>query len=322
MSGTRKCPFCAELVQADAIKCKHCHGAIASGICIACEKKNRPQARFCGYCGSTELIGAGGKGPRGEVKPRFEMPGFAPVTDKLETASGLPVEVRCEKDGSVMVLIPAGEFWMGSPEPEKEHAIEHPRHKVYLDAFYMDKYEVTVAQFRKFCQETKRKMRGQPEWNKDDHPVVNVTWDEAKAYCEWAGKRLPTEAEWEKAARGGADTKYCFGDDESRLGEYAWYHANSGDITHPVGEKKPNQYGLFDMHGNVWEWLADWYDDAYYAKSPDKNPKGPESGRGRSLRGGSWNFNPYYLREAYRDWIGPCRAFNNIGFRCARSGAQ
>ena len=250
----------------------------------------------------------------------------------------LPREI-IGKDGASMVLIPAGEFWMGSNAGSYD---EKPRHKVYLDAFYMDKYEVTNAQYRRFVQETghrepegwrlveiKRYHSGYRKFkpwsddnlNGDDQPVVCVDWEDAKAYTEWAGKRLPTEAEWEKAARGGLmGKKYPWGNYDGRLihdyvnwaispftrgrdGEYnrrpvfAASGRDKWEYTAPVGSFPPNGYGLYDMGGNVSEWCADWYDDGYYAKSPGRNPVGPHRSwfrrviqHGRHVqRGASWN---------------------------------
>jgi len=207
---------------------------------------------------------------------------------------------------------------MGSPDKEGQDD-ERPRHKVYVDAFSMDKYPVSVAQFKGFCKESGQEMPKQPGWSRDDHPVVNVAWDEARAYCAWAGKRLPFEAEWEKAARGGAETRYFFGDDESLLGAYAWYRGNSGLQTNPVGLKRPNLFMLFDMLGNVWEWTADFYDPDYYAKSPEENPRGPESGGSRVIRGGSWKLEEILCRPAARNYLRPELRGHNLGFRCAKS---
>jgi formylglycine-generating enzyme required for sulfatase activity len=217
-----------------------------------------------------------------------------------------------------MVLIPAGEFQMGSPDGQGEPD-EHPRHAVYLDDFLLDKNLVTVAQYKQFAQAAKRPMHDRPAWNGEDHPVVYVSWDDAEAYCKWAGKRLPTEAEWEKAARGGTQTQFSFGDDDKQIGDYAWYIDNSGGHTHPVGTRKPNPYGLYDMIGNVYEWIADWYAEDYYRKSPARNPQGPAPTGARVLRGGAWGITSYYCRSANRYSSAPRVGFDLRGFRCAAS---
>jgi hypothetical protein len=215
-----------------------------------------------------------------------------------------------------MALIPAGGFLRGSPEGEGE-LDEHPRREVSLAAFCIDKHEVTAADYKKFAAASGRTMPEQPLWSTDHHPVVNVDWNAASDYCAWAGKRLPAEAEWEKAARGGADTKYSFGGDESKLGDYAWYHVNSGGQSHPVGLKNPNQYGVYDMAGNVWEWTADRYGVNYYRTAPSENPKGPDSGAQRVLRGGSWNFFDISQRPGDRAGDSPSSKSERGGFRCA-----
>lgn len=224
-------------------------------------------------------------------------------------------EITWKRDNSVMVLIPAGEFTMGS----NEYRDEYPPHKVYLDTYYIDKHEVTLAQFKKFCRATGHKMPDQPEWNKDNHPVGNVNWYGTKQYAKWAGKRLPTEAEWEKACRAGSKDKYCFGDDESKLDKYAWYKENSGNRTHPVDQKKPNQWGVHDMHGNVWEWCADWYAGDYYKNSRYKNPKGPSTGGYRVIRSGAWSHSAKDCRSANRFRPRPGSRSTDIGFRCVAS---
>ena len=223
-------------------------------------------------------------------------------------------EIIWQKDGAKMRLIPAGEFQMGSNDGRSN---EKPVHTVYLDAFYMDKYEVTVGQYKKFIQATGH--RALPYWVSkysptDNHPVVGVSWDDAQAYCKWAGKRLPTEAEWEKAARGGlVGKKYPWGDsiDSSK----ANYNRNVGSTT-PVGKYAPNGYGLYDMAGNVWEWCSDWYDNNYYSSSPRNNPPGAASGQFRVVRGGSWSGLDYLMRAAIRYSDDPYFMFINIGFRC------
>ena len=222
-------------------------------------------------------------------------------------------EIIWQKDGAEMRLIPAGEFQMGS----NDYNDEKPVHTVYIDAFYMDKYEVTVGQYKKFIQATGHKA---PNWSSvskysptDNHPIIYVSWNDAQAYCKWAGKRLPTEAEWEKAARGGlAGKKYPWGDsvDSSK----ANYGGNVGSTT-PVGKYAPNGYGLYDMAGNVWEWCSDWYDENYYSSSPRENPSGAASGKSRVVRGGSWSSLSNLMRAAYRLSLPNLMSYH-FGFRC------
>ena len=212
----------------------------------------------------------------------------------------------------------------GSPD-------ERPQHRVYLDAFYMDQYEVTNAQYKAFCDTTVRSYPPDPGFggdytsdyfrNKPDYPVVNVSWEDAAAYAQWAGKRLPTEAEWEKAARGGLEGKrYPWGDAISH--DDANYSGTGGQdqwtYTSSVGSFPPNGYGLYDMEGNVWEWCTDWYDENYYSQSQIWNPTGSTTGSYRVLRGGSWNNDPNYVRVAYRGGIAPTFWYYGIGFRCAK----
>ena len=216
-----------------------------------------------------------------------------------------------------MVLIPPGEFIMGD-------GFRESLHKVYLDPFYMDIYQVTSEQFKKFLKETGycsegtikrvRSMRKGSERN----PVIRVTWDDAVAFAGWAGKRLPTEAEWEKAARGGLQGAY-----------YAWGNDPPDDskanyarlVGHPtdVGSYPQNGYGLYDMCGNVWEWCADWFDINFYNKSSHYNPRGPEKGKERVLRGGSWFMTPNNMKCSYRSSHYPDYKDGTIGFRCVKS---
>jgi formylglycine-generating enzyme required for sulfatase activity len=234
-----------------------------------------------------------------------------------------------KKDGSLLTLIPAGEFFMGS---EKGYPAERPIHRVSVDAFYLGVHPVTNEQYARFITETghrapyldDRRMQGE-NWNPEthgyaperaQHPVVLVSWRDAQAYCEWAGGRLPTEAEWEKAARGGLEGKlYPWGDDiDSTLANY-----DNRDGATPVCSYPANGYGLYDMAGNVWEWVADWYDPHYYAHSPLTNPHGPETGATKVLRGGAWLLFAEFCRVAYRFRNSPDFRFNLIGFRLARS---
>jgi len=231
----------------------------------------------------------------------------SPHPNKIET-----------EDGGKMILIPAGEFWMGSPDGIGKDN-ERPRHRIYVDAFYIDEHEVTFDQYDRFCTATGRRMVDDEEWGRGDRPVINVTWFDADAYCRWAGKRLPAEAEWERACRGGADSAFYFGGDASTLEQFAWYSQNAEGTTHPVKRKKPNPFGLFDMHGNIWEWCEDWYGEDYYAISPQHQPTGASGGKFRVLRGGSWFSDADGLRAAHRSWLWPDHRNYVNGFRCART---
>ena len=205
-----------------------------------------------------------------------------------------------------MVLIPAGEFQMGSKAAEDETP-----HTVHLSAFIIDKYEVTQEQFEKVMGNNPSGFQGK------NLPVEQVTWYEARDYCKAVGKRLPTEAEWEKAARAESSTVYYWGDKIDD--DFAWYWDNSKRITHTIGSRKPNAFGLHDMSGNVWEWVADYYEDTYYQTSPKENPKGPFTSKYRVIRGGSWRDLPEVLRTTRRNYDLPDGRFNHIGFRCAQS---
>lgn len=256
-------------------------------------------------------------------------PCFCGETGGNSTAKNLKASAHAEAEPrpSVcggMVAVPEGEFFMGTPGG-RGGSDERPRHKVRLNAYFIDRCEATVTQYMEYSAATGKNMPRQPSWSVNDHPVVAVDWFEAQAYCEWRGKRLPTEAEWEKAARGGTDSEYSFGGDQSKLGEYAWYNVNSGGQSRPVGQKKPNLYGLYDIHGNAGEWVSDWYDAGYYAKSPEENPRGPDTGTVRVMRGGSWYYYGHYfalnLRVADRYWDYPQRRSRGTGFRCAKGRA-
>jgi formylglycine-generating enzyme required for sulfatase activity len=236
-----------------------------------------------------------------------------------------------------MVAIPAGEFIMGA-EPnigyqecvkyyssckKESYVDESPPHKVELNAFYLDKYEVTQKDFERVMGTNPSKYKG------GDRPVEQVTWSEAKDYCQRAGKRLPTEAEWEKAFKGGKNSIYPWGDlfasgktniCDRNCGR-PWKSGKFDDgysTTSPVGKYPANNYGLYDMAGNVWEWSADWYGEGYYKNSPRSNPKGPAAGGERVVRGGSWDNRPSYSRTANRDSFGPTNRYYFVGFRCAR----
>jgi len=203
--------------------------------------------------------------------------------------------VSCSKPEN-MVLIPAGKFMMGSAESNQDG--ERPVHEVSLDSFYMDMYEVTQAAYEGVMEKNPSHFKGA------DRPVEQVTWQEAKQYCQKLEKRLPTEAEWEYAARGGTITKYSWGDEFSE--DYGWFSKE----THPVGGKKPNDFGLYDMVGNVDEWVQDWYGYDYYKSSPTTNPQGPSSGKLKVRRGGNLGF------STARGFYIPTGKDSSLGFRC------
>jgi formylglycine-generating enzyme required for sulfatase activity len=244
------------------------------------------------------------------------------------------------KSGVELVLIPAGYFEMGSRHGRAE---EQPVHKVWIDSFLMDQHEVTQAEYEKLGRI--EAFPNPSHFNGADLPVEQVTWPQAARFCnarsrleglepcydedtgacdfEANGYRLPTEAEWECACRAATASDYSFSGDARRLGDFGWFAANSAQKTHPVGQKKPNPWGLFDMHGNVAEWCQDVYDPGYYGASPEKSPCGPAEGNEYVLRGGSWKSAADALRSAHRLGENPgfsdaCLARDAIGFRCVR----
>lgn len=221
------------------------------------------------------------------------------------------------KDGLKYVWIPPGTFQMGcSPGDNDCRSDEMPAHPVTLTrGFWLGQFPVTMAAYKRFAESTGRTMPPAPRfnegWNLEQMPVVNVTWDDAHAYCGWVGGRLPTEAEWEYAARGGSkEMRY------GPLDEVAWHDSNSGYRTHVGGEKRANGFALFDMLGNVDEWVNDWYDADYYVNSPSMDPLGPPKGAERILRGGCWYNYPRFVRVSARYGSGSSgKDFN--GLRCA-----
>ena len=227
--------------------------------------------------------------------------------------------------GPEMVIVPAGEFWMGSKDGEGD-ADELPRHKVTIPRpFAVGKYPVTFAEWDAALAAGGVKHEPETDWGRGRQPVMRVSWDDAQAYIKWLSAttrkpyRLLSEAEWEYCCRAGTETPYSFGGKESDLDRYAWYSANSGGKTHPVGEKLPNEWGLHDMHGNVWEWCEDWYHGDYRNAPGDGSAWTIPGGTYRVLRGGSWNFNPQSLRSARRNYyfLDPDSRIYFIGFRLA-----
>jgi formylglycine-generating enzyme required for sulfatase activity len=289
----------------------------------------------------------------------------------------VPIDTRVRStDGMVMVHVPAGEFQMGNTGIQwiwggslrdgdlgvQVFTDEQPGHTVYLDAFWIDQTEVTVAMFRTFVEATgyettaEREGWGHPwtqgpmeeEWPQvpgtdwqhprgpessaeDDHPVVQVSWEDAAAYCEWAGGQLPTEAQWEKAARGTDGRMWPWGNTyDGALGSFCdaqcpierWkqdYFDDGYAFTAPVGTfpSGASPYGALDMAGNVWEWVADWYEEDYYVDSASQNPLGPDSGTDRAMRGGAWYDNEPWVRCTVRHQNPPWSRCDDVGFRCA-----
>ena len=261
-------------------------------------------------------VGCGEDEPE-KVKPK--------VVDEVAD-EGPMKRIIWEADGAKMALIPAGSFEMGDSKDEPEAWMKRslPVHTVELDALYMDVNEVTMSQFKQFVEESGYAYEG--NWNEvakysptDKHPMIWVTWDNAAAYAKWAGKRLPTEAEWEYAARGGLSGKrYPWGDELTHDDANYWGTGGKDkwEYCAPVGSFESNGYGLYDMAGNVWEWCSDWFGGGYYATSPLKNPTGPTTGNQRVLRGGSWYYGTFYLRAAFRGNNSPTLPYNFNGFRC------
>ena len=226
-------------------------------------------------------------------------------------------EVRFNpKDGLKYVWIPSGTFMMGcSPGDSECDDDEKPQHQVTITkGFWMGQTEVTVAAYKRFAAGAGQQMPGAPNfnsgWANESMPILNVSWDDANAFCTWAGGRLPTEAEWEYAARGGS-TAASYGP----LDEVAWHESNSGGQAHEVGGKRANSFGLYDMPGNVWEWASDWY-EKHYQSRPSQDPLGPTSGQARVLRGGSGSFVPGGVRVSVRLGVDSNARSPVFGFRC------
>ncbi len=253
------------------------------------------------------------------LKPRFQ--------DRLPEALSVN-----PTDGLPYAWVPPGSFQMGCvPTDEQCYEEEKPLHRVTIGSgFWMGRTEVTVEAYQRFAAATGRAMPAEPGsgtlpdypgWENKEHPIVKVNWEEARDFCDWAGGRLPTEAEWEYAARGGAaGLKYPWGND--RAHDEANFWRTGGEdrwrYTAPVGCFPPNGYGLYDMAGNVYEWVQDWFDEDYYARSPSSDPQGPAAGRQRVVRGGAGFINPRVLRTSARLRSFPDSRNANIGFRCLR----
>lgn len=279
----------------------------------------------------TALLVFGEKSESAVTKSVIEKPDVSIISQpqvkpvSILQKSSLPEEFT-NSIGMEFVLIKAGSFMMGSPDSEGSD-YEHPIHKVTITKnFYMGRYQVTQEQYEKVMGTTTSEFKGRR------NPVENVSWEDVFRFCQRlteierkSGKlkegryRLPTEAQWEYCCRAGSTGKYCFGNDEQELWDYAWYNLNSDGKTHPVGEKQPNAWGLYDMHGNVWEWCSDWHGE--YPKGDVTDPMGPDNGKGKVSRGGSRRYSPNHLRSAFRFGYDPSYGcyLTTGGFRCART---
>jgi formylglycine-generating enzyme required for sulfatase activity len=264
--------------------------------------------------------------PRLLSSPAAERGSVAVVPTPVPPEPVEPPRQITNSIGMKLVLIPSGEFLMGSPDSDKDaFPQEKPQHRVRITRpFYLGATEVTQGQYRAVLGKNPSGFKGS-----DDLPVEFVYWEEAQAFCaklnelekgqlSGASYRLPTEAEWEYACRAGTTTRFSFGDAEESLGEFAWFAGNSDQKTHPVGQKRPNAWGLYDMHGNVWEWCWDAYEEDYYRQSPGVDPPGPFQTAGRVERGGGWPYKPRDCRVARRGARPPHDRDPYIGFRVAR----
>ena len=213
-----------------------------------------------------------------------------------------------------MVLIPAGKFQRGCDSLGPEHGA--PAHPVYLDAFMMDIYEVTNERLEKVMPD--HQVRRSLSSSCDNCPVTKITWYEAADYCHLIGKALPSEAQWEKAAGGGSGCEFPWGADFDPEKKQARGGLELKEKVSPVGSYPPNKFGIYDMGGNVWEWVADWYSPKYYFMEPLYNPRGPSRGVMKVRRGGAWSDSVKAMKTGYRDWSYPfSRSYSDIGFRCA-----
>jgi formylglycine-generating enzyme required for sulfatase activity len=246
----------------------------------------------------------------------------------MEKAAILSGDVITNTIGMTLNKIPAGTFMMGSPVTEKDRESSETQHKVTITKpFYMQTTEVTQGQWTAVMGTEPWKGKGNVKEG-PNYAVTYVNWNDAVEYCKKLSEqedktyRLPTEAEWEYACRAGTQTTWNFGDDEKVLGDYAWYRENAYNIdekyAHQVGLKKSNAFGLYDMHGNVWECCSDYFDKDYYKESSENDPQGPAQGSFRVLRGGSWNFSTRGTRSAHRGRLDAGLRYGNDGFRLVR----
>ena len=258
---------------------------------------------------------------KGEITPHLPTPN--PSQEGNGATRNRAGETRSLDLGNgvslTLVYIPGGTFWMGSKDDDPEaYDNQKPRHQVTLPTFWMGETPVTQGQYQAVMGSNPSRFQGDL-----DRPVEMVSWNDADRFCQELSRKLsqeiislPSESQWEYACRGGTDTRYFFGDDAAQLGNYAWYYGNSGNETHPVKQKKPNAWGLYDMHGNVWEWCADqWHDNYQGAPTNGSAWLSSDESKIRLLRGGSWNNHPKYCRSTYRSHSAPAYRNYFLGFR-------
>ncbi|MBF0262043.1 MAG: SUMF1/EgtB/PvdO family nonheme iron enzyme [Magnetococcales bacterium] len=306
--------------------------------CPKCRFRNIDDASFCGRCGvvlpnpphpddDTHGRAEGFCTRCGQARPK-SLPGKSSGPTKIRKPLLWLLAVTVLAWGGVMawhflshefylnmkfVIVPQGCFQMGSDENPREA----PRHETCLDWFYLSQYEVTQAQWESVMGENPSLIKGCGA----DCPVNGVSWEQIQIFIRKLNDlsatryRLPTEAEWEYACRGGATQRYCGSDDPDLV---AWLKGNARDDIHPVGQLAPNAFHLYDMSGNVWEWVSDRHDEAYYAQAPKRNPKGPESGPTRIFRGGSIKSNSEFTHPTQRNHGDPRTSFGDLGFRLVK----
>ncbi|MFC1997518.1 formylglycine-generating enzyme family protein [Chloroflexota bacterium] len=281
-------------------------------------------------------------------KTEFPTKTLTPISTKKLTATNQPSSIPratripgetqvSPNDGMVLVFIPEGTFQMGSRSMDgRADYDEIPQHLVNLDAYWMDQTVVTNAMYVRFLDEMGNQTEGRTVWldagdedvfiyqlgeewqpiqGYEDHPAIEISWYGAQAYCDWVGRRLPSEAEWEKAARGSDGRVYPWGDDiDCNKAQYA--NCAGGLLTVDSKPDGASPFGILGLSGNTWEWTSDWYSEDYYSSSPLENPKGPDEGETRTLRGGSWEYDSKHLRAANRRNNGPAVSMHDYGFRC------
>ena len=371
----RECPYCAERILKKARVCRYCGRDVEPMIKADAAAQTPPPAPpeitvepSTAQPQESKPAEAASRPPAPINSPQFEILSEPRRNMKPFLIAGVGLaliivgvmhfshsgaargEVRDNpNDGLKYVWIPPGTFTMGcSPGDNECYDFEKPPHQVTItEGYWLGLTEVTVGAYKRFAGATRRQMPPEPDfagrplnsgWGDDATPIVDVSWDDAQAYCSWVGGRLPTEAEWEYAARAGS-TAARYGN----LDEIAWYADNSGaqpmdslalwkrqdqadfmkrlnengNRMHEVGRKRANDLGLFDMLGNVWEWVNDWWDENYYQNSPPQDPMGPSSGTERILRGGSWLGRPRDIRVSLRSRRNPADKDFDLGFRCS-----